>query len=172
VAVYAPSLFLFTDKGWAGARGGSVSVRRKVQEKGERKGRRFVPTDGRVKLARFVPFRTERAKGGRHDSKRPRAGDEKNARMTATRGQSAPRVNSTQGKPPPPDKLQNSKNKNSAQQLTITWIMFAEPEDAGRSERRTSERPPRHDAEGVRPASVGEGTLRLRWSKFPDTLSM
>jgi len=50
--------------------------------------------------------------------------------------------------------------------------MFAEPEDAGRSERRTSERPPRHDAEGVRLASVGEGTLRLRWSKFLDTLSM
>ena len=96
----------------------------------------------------------------------------KNARMTATRGQSAPHANNAQGKPPPPDKLQKSTNENSAQQLTITWIMFAEPEDAGRSERRTSERPPRHDAEGVRPASVGEGTLRLRWSKYPDTLSM
>ena len=48
--------------------------------------------------------------------------------------------------------------------------MFAEPEAAGRSERRMSERPPRHDAEGVRPASVGEGTLRLRWDKFIDTI--
>ena len=99
-------------------------------------------------MARFVPFRTERAKGGRHDSKRPRAGDKKNARMKATRGQSAPCVNNSQGKPPPSDKLQNSKNENSAQQLTITWIMYAEPEAADRSERRMSERPPRQDAEG------------------------
>jgi hypothetical protein len=96
----------------------------------------------------------------------------KNARMTATRGQSAPRVNNAQGTPPPPDNLQNSKNKNSAQQLTITWIMFAEPEAADRSERRMSERPPRQDAEGVRAAAVGEGTLRLRLSKFHGTLSM
>ena len=48
--------------------------------------------------------------------------------------------------------------------------MFAEPEGAGRSERRMSERPLRQDAEGVRPASVGEGTLRVRWIKFPETI--
>lgn len=102
----------------------------------------------------------------------PRAGDEKNARMTATRGQSAPHLNNAPGTSPAPDKLQNSTNKNSAQQLTITWIMFAEPEAADRSERRMSERPPRQDAEGVRAAAGGEGTLRLRWSRFHDTLSM
>ena len=48
--------------------------------------------------------------------------------------------------------------------------MFAEPEAAGRSERRMSERPPRHDAEGVRPAAGGEGTLRVRLNKFTDTM--
>ena len=78
----------------------------------------------------------------------------KNARMTATRGQSAPHANNAQGKPPPPDKLQKSTNENSAQQLTITWIMFAEPEAADRSERRMSELPPRQDAEGVRAAAL------------------
>lgn len=44
--------------------------------------------------------------------------------------------------------------------------MCAEPEAAGRSERRTSERPPRHEAEGVRPAAGGEGTLRVRGIEF------
>ena len=48
--------------------------------------------------------------------------------------------------------------------------MFAEPEAAGRSERRMSERPPRQEAEGVRPAAGGEGTLRLRWDKSTDTI--
>lgn len=46
--------------------------------------------------------------------------------------------------------------------------MFAEPEAADRSERRMSERPPRQEAEGVRAAAGGEGTLRLRWKKIID----
>jgi hypothetical protein len=54
----------------------------------------------------------------------------------------------------------------TGKQLTITWIMCAEPEAAGRSERRMSERPPRHEAEGVRPAAGGEGTLRVRGIEF------
>jgi hypothetical protein len=45
-------------------------------------------------------------------------------------------------------------------QLTIRWIMFAEPEAGGHSERRTSERPPRQEAEGAWPQAGGEGTLR------------
>jgi hypothetical protein len=130
------------------------------------------PTIGRVKLARLVPFRTSVPKGAAMPKEGQGRVIEKNASLEETREQSAPHAIYTQGTPPPPDKRQSNTNENSAQQLTITWIMCAEPEDARRRERRMSERPPRLDAEGVRLASAGEGTLRLRWSKNPDTLSM
>ena len=55
MAVYAPSLFLFPIMGGRGCR---WRLHRKEAP-------RFVPTAGRIKLARSVPFRTERDKGGR-----------------------------------------------------------------------------------------------------------
>jgi len=149
VVVDAPPRFLFTDKGWAGVPGGF--------------GEEWVLCDGSVR----PPVRFDRGES-RIGAIRAAA---RGVPKAAVSWSMVERVLCRSCFRDCPGWTANARSVSAgslswcsartfpATLLTITLIMFAEPEAAGRSERRMSERPPRQDAEGVRPAAGGEGHM-------------